>query len=52
MFSDLAYRQYSAGLHLTGFKTAEFEWSVGAGVVLDTERRTGPYGRLGLNFRQ
>ena len=52
VFSDLAYRQYSAGLHLTGFKMAEFEWSVGAGYVLDTERRTGPYGRLGLNFRQ
>ncbi len=52
LFSDLAYRQMSVGLHLTGFKTADFEWSVGAGYMRDTDHRNGAYGRLGLNFRQ
>ena len=52
LFSDLGYHQYSVGLHLTGFKTAEFEWSFGAGYVIDNNRRTGPYGRLGLNVRR
>jgi hypothetical protein len=52
LFSDLGYHQYSFGLHLTGFKTAEFEWSLGAGLVRDAESRTGPYGRIGLNVRQ
>jgi hypothetical protein len=52
LFSDLGYHQYSFGLHLTGFKTAEFEWSLGAGLVRDAESRTSPYGRIGLNVRQ
>ena len=52
VFSDLTYRQYSVGLHLTGFKTAEFEWSLGAGYVRDTDHRDGPYGRIGLNCQE
>jgi hypothetical protein len=52
LFSDLGYHQYSFGLHLTGFKTAEFEWSLGAGLVRDAESRTSPYGRIGLNVRK
>lgn len=52
LFSDLGYHQYSFGLHLTGFRTAEFEWSVGAGLVRDAESRTSPYGRIGLNVRR
>jgi hypothetical protein len=52
LFSDLGYHQYSVGLHLTGFKTAEFEWSFGGGYVIDINRRTGAYGRLGLNVRR
>ena len=52
LFSDLGYHQYSVGLHLTGFKTAEFEWSLGAGYARDNSSRTGPYGRIGVNVRQ
>ncbi len=52
VFNDLTYRQYSVGLHLTGFKTAEFEWSLGAGYARDTDHRNGPYGRIGLNVRK
>lgn len=52
LFSDLGYQQYSVGAHLTGFKTAEFEWSLGTGYVIDKDGRNGPYGRLGLNFRR
>jgi len=52
LFSDLGYHQYSFGVHLTGFRTAEFEWSIGAGLARDTESRTSPYGRIGLNVRR
>jgi hypothetical protein len=52
VFNDLGYQQYSAGLHLTAFKTSVFEWSFGTGYVRDTDGRFGPYGRLGLNVRQ
>jgi hypothetical protein len=49
---DTKYHQFRAGLHLTGLRTLGLEWSLGAGYVRDSDRRTGPYGRLGLNFRQ
>lgn len=49
---DLRYQQYRAGMHITGFRTDEFEWSFGAGYGWDTVNRDGAYGRMGLNFRQ
>jgi Cellulose biosynthesis protein BcsS len=49
---DPAYRQYRAGLHATAWRTAQFEWSAGAGWVLDSDRRSGPYVRLGVLTRR
>ena len=36
--ADDNYRQFRAGLHVTGLRTGEFEWSVGAGWATDTRR--------------
>lgn len=49
---DEVYRQYRIGAHVTSFKTALFEWSVGAGYVEDNSHRSGPYGRVSLLARQ
>ncbi|MBN9585692.1 MAG: cellulose biosynthesis protein BcsS [Afipia sp.] len=49
---DEVYRQYRIGAHLTSFKTAVFEWSLGAGYVQDNSHRSGLYGRIGLLTRQ
>jgi hypothetical protein len=49
---DTKYQQFRAGLHLTGLRTHDIEWSLGAGYVQDTDRRSGPYGRIGLNVRR
>ena len=43
---------YRVDVTATGFKTAVFEWSFGAGYMRDTDQRSGPYGRIGLNVRQ
>lgn len=49
---DEVYRQYRIGAHITSFKTANFEWSLGAGYVEDNSHRSGLYGRVGLLTRQ
>lgn len=49
---DRVYRQYRAGLHLTSFRTAAFEWSLGAGYVEDNSDRAGLYGRISLLTRR
>jgi hypothetical protein len=49
---DTSYRQQRWGIHLTGFRTFMFEWSLGAGYLTDSADRSGPYGRLGLNVRR
>lgn len=49
---DEVYRQYRIGAHVTSFKTAVFEWSLGAGYVQDNSHRSGPYGRISLLARQ
>jgi Cellulose biosynthesis protein BcsS len=51
-YPQQTYHQYRAGVHLTGFRTNDYEWSFGAGYVADTDRRTGAYGRIGLNVRR
>lgn len=52
-FSDgKSYRQLRAGLHITGFRAASVEWSLGAGWLRDTSDREGFYGRLGVIARR
>ena len=46
--ADDNYHQFRAGLHVTGFRTGEFEWSVGAGWATDTDDRNSAYGKLGV----
>ena len=45
------YRQFRAGLHVTAFAPASFEWSAGAGWATDTDDRSGAYGKLGVFTR-
>ena len=52
MLGDGTYAQQRWGLHLTGLRTLDLEWSLGAGYLFDTAARTGPYGRVGLNVRR
>lgn len=49
---DDAYRQFRFGLHMTGLKTASFEWAAGAGYARDNDNRAGAYVRLGLITRR
>lgn len=49
---DEVYRQYRIGAHLTSFKMAAFEWSLGAGYVEDNSQRSGLYGRISLLARR
>ncbi len=46
------YRQFRAGVHVTGLKTQMFEWSGSAGWATDSDRRDGLYGKLGLLTRR
>jgi hypothetical protein len=46
------YRQFRAGLHLTGLRSGTVEWSLAAGWLRDTSDREGLYGRLGLITRR
>jgi hypothetical protein len=46
------YQQVRAGLHLTGIRTGDFEWSTGAGWTMDSDRRSGAYGKLGVFTRR
>jgi hypothetical protein len=52
MFSDGHYEELRAGGHVTALKTGRFEWSAGFGCAIDSDRRVGPYGRIGLLMRQ
>jgi len=51
-FACDGYRQLRFGGHLTGLKTAQWEWSVAAGWSQDSNRRSSPYLRLGVLTRQ
>jgi hypothetical protein len=48
---DDTYRQFRAGAHVTSLRFGSYEFSVGAGYVTDSDRRSGVYGRLGMLFR-
>jgi Cellulose biosynthesis protein BcsS len=49
---DVKYWQYRLGLHATGMRIKQHEWSAGAGWVSDSDRRDGFYLRLGLLTRR
>ena len=46
------YRQFRAGVHVTGLKMQMFEWSAGVGWARDSDDRDGLYGKLGLLMRR
>lgn len=52
MSSDRFSEQYRVGAHLTGLRTGAFEWSLAAGYVQDSFRRSGMYGRISVLTRR
>lgn len=48
---DDAYQQWRIGLHVTGLKAYDVEWSAALGYANDTDDRDGLYGRVGLLLR-
>jgi hypothetical protein len=46
------YRQFRAGMHVTGFRSGSFEWSAGLGFADDTDHRSGAYGKLSVFTRR
>lgn len=50
-FACDGYRQLRFGAHLTALKTGRWEWSAAAGWTDDSDRRSGPYLRLGVLTR-
>jgi len=49
---DDNYRQFRLGVHVTGLRTAAFEWAAGLGYARDNDNRSGPYVRVGLIARR
>jgi hypothetical protein len=45
------FRQMQFGAHVTGFRTQALEWSAGGGWSMDSDRRSGPYLRLGVSVK-
>lgn len=45
------FEELQFGAHITGFHTGTTEWSAGGGWAMDSERRSGPYWRFGVNAR-
>lgn len=50
-FSDIYSTQYRIGLHVTGWRWHDLEWSAAAGYLEDNYRRRGPYLRIGVLLR-
>ena len=46
------YNQFRAGLHVTGLRTGELEWSAGAGWAIDTDDQSSAYGKLSVLIRR
>lgn len=51
-FSDLRYRQYRVGAHITALRTGAVEWTAGVGYAQDSSNASGMYGRLGFLIRR
>jgi cellulose biosynthesis protein BcsS len=45
------FQQLEVGAHLTGLHVGASEWSAGAGWSMDSDRRSGPYLRLGVSTK-
>jgi len=45
------FQQLEVGAHLTAFRFNALEWSAGCGWSMDSDRRTGPYLRLGVSAK-
>ena len=45
------YQELRVGAHLTGWHFHALEWEAATGWALDSDRRAGPYVRLGFNGR-
>ncbi len=45
------YQELRLGAHVTGWRVDALEWSGGGGWAVDSERRSGPYVRLGFSAR-
>jgi len=45
------FQQVQLGAHMTGLRTDALEWSAGSGWSMTSDRRAGPYLRLGVNAR-
>jgi hypothetical protein len=48
---DSTYQQVRAGVHVTSFRSGNYEWSAGLGYALGSDNRSGPYVRLGVLTR-
>jgi hypothetical protein len=46
------YNQWRLGLHITGARMDELEWTIGFGWTFDSDERDGFYGRLGAIVRK
>ena len=45
------FQEFQLGAHVTGLRMAAAEWSAAAGFAADSDRRSGPYLRLGWSAR-
>jgi len=45
------FEEIELGAHVTALRVASVEWSMGAGLALTSDRRSGPYLRLGVSAR-
>jgi hypothetical protein len=45
------FQQREFGAHITAFRWNALEWSAGGGWAMDSDKRSGPYLRLGFSAR-
>ena len=45
------FQQFEVGAHITGLHLAASEWSAGGGWAIDSDRRSGPYLRIGVTTK-
>lgn len=45
------FQELELGAHMTGLRLNAVEWSMGGGLALTSDQRSGPYLRLGVNAR-
>jgi hypothetical protein len=45
------FQQFQFGAHITAFRFNALEWSAGGGWAMDTDKRSGPYLRVGFSVK-